>query len=152
MFVLRAQQIFLLDFFFTFLDLIWSFVFRGQIGILVTTIWVISDLLSWIFGDFKIPEMFMKFPDFDGKITTKTYRKYSRMKVFVVSKLRKRFPTNLGMFPRSLRTEKRGWKPKIEVLRSGWQRKWARPLKGYLIPRPRLVFFIEKKTNSRKWP
>ena len=92
--------------------------------------WYISDYNLSYFGftildfrEFQNSEIFMKFPDFDGEITTKTYRKYCRMKVFVVSKFRKRFPTNLGMFPRSLRTEKRGWKPKIEVLRSGWQRK-----------------------------
>ena len=83
MFVLRAQQIFLLDFFFTFLDLIWSFVFRGQIGILVTTIWVISDLLSWIFGDFKIPEIFMKFPDFEGKTTAKTHSNHHKINVLM---------------------------------------------------------------------
>ena len=117
-------------FFYMFLVLVWSFVFWGQIGILVTTIWDISDLLSWIFGDFKIPEIFMKFPDFEGKTTAKTHSNHHKINVFDVSRLRKLFPTILGVFPGSLTAKKHSWNRKFRVLRSDWPRKWARPLKG----------------------
>ena len=109
---LRAQKIFFDEYFFILLVLIWSCVFRGQIGILVTTIWDISDLLSWIFGDFKIPEIFMKFPDFEGKTTAKTHSNHHKINVFDVSRLRKWFPTILGVFPDSLAPEKHGWNRK----------------------------------------
>ena len=74
------------------------------------SIWYISDYnLSYpgfTILDFQNPDIFVKFSDFEGKITPKTHSNHHKINVFTVYRLRKRFPTILVMFPDSLTTEK----------------------------------------------
>ena len=62
--------------------------------------------LEFTILDFGKPEIFMKIPDFECKITPKIHPNRHKMNVFAVPRLRKSFPTILNTFRDRLTAEK----------------------------------------------